>query len=196
VKLVAVSQRIDSLTDREELRDGLDQRLVAFLNTSGFLSVPVPNILNRISLNAFLTRLSPDSIVLSGGNDIDEFSTRDFTEDVLLDYAELNQLPVLGICRGMQVMACRAGAKLHPVGRHVAIRHDVTGEISRKVNSYHNFSVSNCPADFHVLARSMDKNIEAIRHNHRSWEGWMWHPEREKDFSQDTQRLRLLFEGS
>ena len=194
MKLVAVSQRIDSLTDREEVRDGLDQRLVAFLNTSGFFSVPVPNILNRVSLNAFLTRLSPDSIVLSGGNDIDEFSTRDFTEDVLLDYAELNQLPVLGICRGMQVMACRAGAKLHPVGGHVAIRHDVTGEIHRKVNSYHNFSVSNCPADFHVLARSMDKNIEAIRHNHRSWEGWMWHPEREVDFSEDIQRLRLLFE--
>lgn len=194
MKLVAVSQRIDSLTNREEVRDGLDQRLVAFLNTSGFFSVPVPNILNRVSLNAFLTRLSPDSIVLSGGNDIGEFSTRDLTEEVLLDYAERYQLPVLGICRGMQVMACRAGAKLHPVGEHVAIRHDVTGEIHRKVNSYHNFSVSNCPADFHVLARSMDKNIEAIRHNHRSWEGWMWHPEREVDFSKDIQRLRLLFE--
>lgn len=194
MKLVAVSQRIDSLTDREEVRDGLDQRLVAFLKTSGFLSVPVPNILNRVGLNAFLARLSPDSIVLSGGNDIGEFSTRDLTEEVLLDYAELYQLPVLGICRGMQVMACRAGAKLHPVGGHVAIRHDVTGEIHRKVNSYHNFSVSNCPAGFHVLARSMDKNIEAIRHNHRSWEGWMWHPEREVDFSEDIQRLRLLFE--
>ena len=194
MKLVAVSQRIDSLTDREEVRDGLDQRLVAFLKTSGFLSVPVPNILNRVGLNAFLARLSPDSIVLSGGNDIGEFSTRDLTEEVLLDYAELHQLPVLGICRGMQVMACRAGAKLHPVGGHVAIRHDVTGEIHRKVNSYHNFSVSNCPAGFHVLARSMDKNIEAIRHNHRSWEGWMWHPEREVDFSEDIQRLRLLFE--
>ena len=93
----------------------------------------------------------------------------------------------------MQMMACRAGASLQAVAKHVATRHSLTGEIRREVNSYHGFSILDCPAEFHVIARSEDENIEAIRHNSRLWEGWMWHPERELDFSDDIKRLKLLF---
>ena len=193
MNVVAVSQRVDALPDRNEVRDGLDQKLVNFLKTAGFVTVPVPNTFDRPSLDTFLSRLSPNSILLSGGNDIGEFPERDSTEEMLLDYAEVNQLPVLGICRGMQLMACRAGAKLRAVEGHVAVRHDLLGKIRREVNSYHKFAISDCPAEYYVLAISGDNYIEAIRHNHRLWEGWMWHPERELDFSDDAHRLKKLF---
>ena len=195
MKVVAVSQRVDTLRDRDEERDGLDQRLVCFLEASGYISAPVPNTLRPNNLTIYLEHLRPHSVVLSGGNDLGLLLPRDSTERCLLDYAAQMNLPVLGICRGMQIMACRFGASLKEVEGHVSTRHCLQGEIRREVNSYHNFSVLDCPSEFHVIARSEDENIEAIRHNFRPWEGWMWHPEREKDFSADAERVKSLFGG-
>ena len=44
------------------------------------------------------------------------------------------------------------------------------------------FSMKDCPPGFDVLARSVDGEIEAIRHKMFDLEGWMWHPEREANF--------------
>lgn len=79
---------------------------------------------------------------------------------------------------------------------HVKTYHVVSGDIARKVNSYHNQVLADCPNGFKVLARSSDGEIEAIRHQKLQWEGWMWHPEREQTFTtDDLERLRSLFGG-
>ena len=58
---------------------------------------------------------------------------------------------------------------------------------------YHNHTLANCPSGFHVLAESNDGEIEAIRYFELPWEGWMWHPEGEKEFSKrDAERFRGL----
>jgi putative glutamine amidotransferase len=94
----------------------------------------------------------------------------------------------------MQMMAHWAGTGLHPVQGHVKTRHLLVGEITGEVNSYHGFTLAACPTDFEVLARSEDGAIEGIRHQSLPWEGWMWHPEREPNFSEhDIQRLKALF---
>ena len=42
---------------------------------------------------------------------------------------------------------------------------------------------------------SGDGEIEAIRHLSLPWEGWMWHPERERVYSQDdVSRFLKLFQ--
>ncbi|MEX1200841.1 MAG: gamma-glutamyl-gamma-aminobutyrate hydrolase family protein [Methylophaga sp.] len=155
------------------------------------------------SLENWLEVIQPKALVLSGGNDIGEYPARDKTEKYLLDWANSHKIPLLGICRGMQMMSHWAGGQLVPVKGHVRVRHQLVQKVEDviflpdSVNSYHNFSIETCPEPFEVMAEARDDGvIEAIRHKTLPWEGWMWHPEREKSFNGiDTLRVKRLFSG-
>jgi gamma-glutamyl-gamma-aminobutyrate hydrolase PuuD len=205
VKVVAVSQRVDVFSDRNESRDALDQRLVEFLLSIDCLAFPVPNGYGRVAddiygaadvFTAWVDLVKPDAILLSGGNDIGHCNERDLTETWLVNYALKHKLPLLGICRGMQMMGYLTGSVLSDVSGHVATRHVITGEISAEVNSYHNLGFKSTPDGYKVLASDEGGVIEAIRHLHLPWEGWMWHPEREAPFvDADMNRARALFDA-
>ena len=129
------------------------------------------------------------ALLLSGGNDIGAIPQRDLTENCLLSWAEKNRKPVLGICRGMQMMGVYAGGKLVEVDGHVRTRHQLEMSdnniniFSESVNSYHNQVLQECPDGFDILAKSEDGNLEAMKHKELPWEAWMWHPEREENFT-------------
>ena len=97
----------------------------------------------------------------------------------------------------MQVITSYFGGTLKKVKGHVKTRHSLSGEIAAEVNSYHNFSIDQCPSDFRIIATSPDGEIEAIRNDQLGWEGWMWHPERESAFDKiQIFRARALLSGS
>lgn len=201
MSLIAVSQRVDEVFIRGELRDALDQRLVHFLIEVGLTPVPIPNILSALSvredeygsLMSWLEKVKPSSICLSGGNDIGDYQSRDRTELCVLDYASKISLPVFGVCRGMQVMALHAGARLERCSGHVNQSHMIEGQYNKEVNSFHNYSVVGLPDCYEVIAKTSDGVIEAIRHRHLPWEGWMWHPERDSPFDEwALNRLRQI----
>jgi putative glutamine amidotransferase len=198
-RCVAVSQRVDSYPDRGESRDALDQQLVTWLVQGGFVPVPVPNRLGgEPEVHALLGMLSPCAIVLSGGNDIGMVPERDLTESALISYAEKNDIALLGICRGMQMLAHYSGGKLEPVKNHVRVHHRLNikqGEsLPETVNSFHAWGIRDCPDHWVPIATCVDDGtIEAFSHSFRPWEGWMWHPERNSPFNpMDILRFQAL----
>ena len=202
-KKVGISQRIDHIEGRNELRDSIDQRLIYWVIQAGFLPITIPNVLsieplNKNMLENWIQIMQLDALILSGGNNIGEFETRDTTENLLLSWAEKDNIPVLGICRGMQMMAVWANAEIIHKEGHIRCRHELEvvsekNKWPKNVNSYHNFVLSSCPSGFNVAANSKDNSIEAIKHINLPWEGWMWHPEREVNFClTDTLRFQNL----
>lgn len=203
---VGISQRIDKISSHDEMRDSLDQRMVSWVASMGLIPVLIPNSLvsesspyeKQLLLEKWIQLMHLDAIILSGGNNIGEMIQRDLTENYLLHWAEENCIPVLGICRGMQMMGVYGDGVLEDVDGHVRARHQLRFDPKKEkfpesVNSYHDQSLAGCPHAFEILATSEDGNLEAMAHKELPWEGWMWHPERENVISTiDTDRFKRL----
>ncbi len=192
-KIVLVSQRVDVLPDRNERRDALDQKLVAFLAECGLMAVPVPNRPETVKpLVAALPGAS--GVVLSGGNDLCAYGgtapERDETERLLRRECLDRGWPLAGICRGMQALVHEDGGKLARMAGHVAVRHALQGRLDRTVNSYHGWAVTSCGPRWEILARTADGSVEYARRSDVPIVGIMWHPEREAAF--DPEDLRLF----
>lgn len=194
MKLALISQRVDVLADRGERRDALDQRLAVFVHAAGFLPVPVPNITDVAQ--AMFDRLKPQAVILSGGNDLAALGgnapERDAAEETLVSLAGTHGVPVLGICRGLQFLAQRAGGTLTRLPGHVATRHALLGRESREVNSFHNWAVTALGPGWAARATTADGSIECAGCAAHRQGGIMWHPERELVFN--TADLALVRE--
>ena len=210
-KIIGITQRVDKFKSYNESRDAIDERMISWVVEAGFIPVTIPNNLvdnsllesRQLVLDEWLKLLNIDAVILSGGNNIGDVPQRDLTETCLLIWAEKNNKPVLGICRGMQMMGVHKGGKLIKADGHVNTHHSLQTdknnhrEFPYLVNSYHNYVLKDCPESFEVLAKSEDGHLEAMVHKKLPWEAWMWHPEREPIFSSiDIKRLKKLIESN
>lgn len=126
-------------------------------------------------------------------------AARDRLELRLLREAEQARLPVLGICRGAQLMSLASGGKLL---RHINELYEerprlytvlprravhlesssalgkVIGTSTAMVNSLHNHAVEGVGAGFRVVAREPHGIVQAIERTEPVlWWGVQWHPE-------------------
>ncbi|MBP5361177.1 MAG: membrane dipeptidase [Bacteroidaceae bacterium] len=178
---------------------------------AGGVPVIVPASEVTADLDDVLLRI--DALIFSGGGDINPLllgdepdaglgginGKRDLQELVLMRRALDKQMPVLGICRGIQVMAAATGGKLiqdlktqlkhsQKADRHVAT-HSVElkeGSMLRsifgcerlEVNSFHHQAVAEPGNGMRIAALSPDGVIEAIESTeYKSVIGVQWHPE-------------------
>ena len=160
---------------------------------------------------------SVDALILSGGGDINPLylgeeplhelgginPVRDWHELMLVRLAANRQIPILGICRGIQIMTAALGGKLYQdiykessatlkhsqdTERHVcthtvrieenSLLHRIFGTETLPVNSFHHQAVKEAATGFAVSALSADGLIEAVESiEHKSMIGVQWHPE-------------------
>ncbi|HUB97387.1 MAG TPA: gamma-glutamyl-gamma-aminobutyrate hydrolase family protein [Stellaceae bacterium] len=155
-----------------------------------------------------------DGLILTGGADVEPhrygfrdanhvcatFPGRDDAEWQILDAAFARRLPMLAICRGMQLLNVFAGGTLVPdlpaTGTHQlddGQRHRIeieggsalgmlVGHAEGEVSSSHHQAVAKLGSGLQVAARHADGTIEAIEWTHPMRKPWLaavqWHPER------------------
>lgn len=193
MKRLGFTQRVDVVDAYQERRDALDQRWFALAEALGFCPLPFPN--RWPVARALFDDPSLAGILLTGGNDIvalgGKAPERDETEEGILQEALARRIPVVGVCRGMEVLIHHFGGVLERVEGHVATRHRIVihGQ-ERQANSYHAWASRAVPSGFEALAWSEDGVLEAMRHREAPLLGIMWHPERENPF--DKGDLNLL----
>ena len=196
--------------------EGMDATLrYAYYNKvieAGGIPVIIPPVSDRHVLVGTLDSL--DGLILSGGGDYNPLwsgeepsprlhninSKRDLPELLITRLAYNRQIPMLGICRGIQTLAVALDGHVaqdiaSPTIKHSQdadrgeVTHSVTlhknSEICRLygtqnifVNSFHHQAVSDAGQRFWVTATAPDGTIEAIESTEqKSIMGVQWHPE-------------------
>ncbi|MDQ4118333.1 MAG: gamma-glutamyl-gamma-aminobutyrate hydrolase family protein [Actinomycetota bacterium] len=169
------------------------------LADAGALPVHVPV---RAGPGEVITRL--DALVLTGGSDVDPDlygetalpgtrpdRGRDLREMALLAAALDRDVPVLAICRGVQLLNVHLGGTLvqhlhgHPLGGDAthdvtftpgSVLHDVYGAAAR-VNSLHHQAVATAGSGVECVGHTTDGVVEAVELPGRDVVGVQWHPE-------------------
>lgn len=209
MKLIGITQRLEIIKEYNEVREQLDVKWGELLLSSGYMPVVLTS---NIEIEDLLSNMSLHGIILTGGNDLSSKSgimidkRRDLFEKNILRVSIQRRLPILGICRGMQVIGEFFGAQIEEVNHHIGVRHNIhilpNTELYHYikkdricVNSYHRYSIKNIDQnELTVLATSEDGEIEAVKHKKYPIMAQMWHPERELPFKEwDQIIIKRLF---
>ena len=202
---IGISLRIVQAPNYDEDRDALSHDWPQFLEKLDLIPILIPNKINNVS--EFLDMVGIDGLILSGGDNIGDYPQRDSVEKSILEYGIKKQLPIVGVCRGMQMINEYFGGSIITTSdkKHVNKSHSVDIVNSSKykilesksiiVNSFHNNIINSniLGQDLKPFAISSDNSIEGFYHKSLPMIGIMWHPERSQDSTNQT-ILRKVFQ--
>ncbi len=224
MKLVGVSCNL-GVSLKQSVHKVNDNYIKA-LEKAGCAVVVIPQVDDDI-IKGIVEHL--DGIVLTGGDDVDpalyqeEKSNyvkktdvnRDRYEMAILKHAVKRKLPVLGICRGCQLINVYFGGNLYQDNRlcpsntlkhrtpsnkpatmhNIVVRNDsfledILGEVA-VVNSYHHQSVHKLGKDLMKIALSNDGIVEGIQHKVLPIVGLQFHPEKN---CEEDHKMQMIFD--
>jgi putative glutamine amidotransferase len=224
-RTVAVTAGIRPDGDTSRVR--LTAAYVTALENAGLIPLIVPPLSSESAAAAVLDSVS--GLVLTGGEDVDPArygeerhakvrnvnAARDATESALVEEAKTRGMPVLAICRGIQILnvalggtlvqdissQCRTGISHDEDGPRDSRSHEISvepgsliakaiGTERASVNSFHHQSVKRVAEGMRVTARSPDGIIEGLESTDKDW--WVmavqWHPEEMTESSEPWDR--------
>ena len=205
--VIGITGNYEDLTCK--LGRGYYQSVVA----AGGVPVVIPPVADKHVIVNTLEHI--DALILSGGGDINPLwageepspklhginQERDLPELLIARLAYNRQIPMLGICRGIQTLATAFGGKVaQDISDVATIKHsqdadrsepthsviidedsslfDIYKSTKVMVNSFHHQAVAEAGDKFRVIAKSPDGIIEAMESSEfKSILGVQWHPE-------------------
>ena len=205
--VIGITGNYEDLTCK--LGRGYYQSVVA----AGGVPVVIPPVADKHVIINTLEHI--DALILSGGGDINPLwageeplpklhginQERDLPELLIARLAYNRQIPMLGICRGIQTLATAFGGKVSQDISDVAtVKHSQDADRSEAthsvtieqdstlfniykdeklmVNSFHHQAVAEAGDKFRVVAKSADGIVEAMESTEfKSILGVQWHPE-------------------
>lgn len=201
---IGLTQRVEVVEAYEERRDCLDQRWGRLLRSLDYTPIPLFNKIEDVA--EYLDDLDIDGIILTGGNDLTIVENgsnvapeRDSFERELLEVAIDQDIPVLGVCRGIQMINVFFEGSLSAIDGHVATTHEISINGSSMesdfetvhTNSYHSFGIepSDLADDLRAIGYTPDGAIEWIKHDTYPIQAIMWHPERAPSLTDFDRRI-------
>jgi len=201
LKLIAVSQSVVAVREpggATRRQDVIDQSWAALLEACDCLALPVPN--QPQSATRLLDEAPIDGVLLTCGNELTvnggDAPERDRTEFALVTHAIHNNLPVLGVGRGMQIIQRLFSVPLKKVDDHVSstleIKINGRDEI---VHSDHRYGAMATVPELKIWAHAQDGVVKAIENKKHNLTGIMWRPDRMHPFAEsDIELIRKTFD--
>ncbi len=204
---IAISLRVVNAISYKESRDALSQDWPKLLESLKITPVYIPNNLSKV--DDFLNQFELDGIILSSGDDIGKNVERDKTEIKILNYGIQKKIPILGVCRGLQLINTYFGGSIKKTNNqlHVKQNHSIliNNNYIKKflksnlitVNSFHNNIILENNLGKNLVSFAISKNddsIEGVFHKLYPIIGVMWHPERNSDVENKKLLQKIFFE--
>lgn len=200
--IAAVTTRIINASDYYEVRDAISHDLINNLSNQDITPLLIPNC--NIAPKKLFKKIPFNFLLLSGGDDINldpskvknnimkGSSIRDYNEILYIDFCVKNKIPIIGICRGMQLINKCFGGNLIKTNKkeHVDRPHKILvlnnnikifPQEEFEVNSYHQNIITKktISQEFAPFMLAGDDSVEGIFHKKHAIIGIMFHPERE-----------------
>lgn len=124
--------------------------------------------------------LRPWAVIFSGGDDLGTDLRRDKFERELMGLSIEQGIPIIGICRGAQLINTSLNGTLFQSNAHINTVSRVSSvDRSFEVTCYHAYEISCLGDGLEEIFLDEGGRIEGFQDSSRTRIGIMWHPERE-----------------